>query len=295
MEYLFVLAAYVISFGALGSVLVLAFIVWLKGRTRNQLQTWLFIAYLTLLFFLAGLQFALTNFAGWKGGVLVFGILEHVVLASLIYFLPASINFLLGRQWTIPRIIRVAISAVVYLGAGIADLFVISSPLPSLLAVLSFFLIILFVMANAARELPLIPDDATRMALFLLYGSTFIYLPLAQFIHLVMTGYEHILFISSILYHFIFSLCAIVYFYRSLGISSISNDNVELREACENAGLTKREVEVALLIALGFTYKEIAARLDLSPNTVGNHIATIYRKTGTRSKVEMVNRLREGP
>lgn len=44
------------------------------------------------------------------------------------------------------------------------------------------------------------------------------------------------------------------------------------------AGLTPREVEVLRLLARGLSNKEIAARLTISPKTVGNHAEHIYAK-----------------
>jgi DNA-binding NarL/FixJ family response regulator len=42
--------------------------------------------------------------------------------------------------------------------------------------------------------------------------------------------------------------------------------------------LTPREVEVLRLLARGLSNKEIAARLVISPKTVGNHVEHIYSK-----------------
>ncbi|MFW8634722.1 response regulator transcription factor [Cribrihabitans pelagius] len=53
------------------------------------------------------------------------------------------------------------------------------------------------------------------------------------------------------------------------------------------AALTKRENEVLALVAHGFTTREIAAALDLSPRTVESHRAAIGAKLGTTSPVEM--------
>lgn len=293
MRYLLTLTVYVLAFGTLGAALSLSFTLWAHRQDRKLLKTFLFIGYLTLLFLLEGMRFALTSFAGWDRGVLTFDILERVVLASLIYFLPATMNFLLGRRWTVFRITRVIVSSVIYLSSGIGSLFAKSSPFPGVLAVLSFLLIILFVLSDAARALPLIRDEVTRMALTLLYSITFLYLPLAQVVHLVLSGYELVLFLASSFYHLILAICAIVYFHRSLLSAADGDDESVFHEACVNAGLTKREIEIAVLISKGFSYKEIALQLDISPNTVSNHVGTIYRKTGTRSKVDMVNTLRD--
>lgn len=51
-------------------------------------------------------------------------------------------------------------------------------------------------------------------------------------------------------------------------------------------GLTKREAEVLGLLAQGFSNKEIAAILYLSPRTVGRHVAKAYRKIGVHRRAE---------
>ena len=50
------------------------------------------------------------------------------------------------------------------------------------------------------------------------------------------------------------------------------------------ADLTPREVEVLRLLARGLSNKEIAARLSISPKTVGNHAEHIYAKIDARSR-----------
>ena len=50
------------------------------------------------------------------------------------------------------------------------------------------------------------------------------------------------------------------------------------------AGLTNREVEVLRLLALGLSNREVAARLVLSPKTIGAHVEHIYAKTGASNR-----------
>jgi DNA-binding CsgD family transcriptional regulator len=49
-------------------------------------------------------------------------------------------------------------------------------------------------------------------------------------------------------------------------------------------GLSAREVEVLRLIARGLRNREVAARLFISPKTVGHHVAHIYTKIGVRTR-----------
>ena len=50
------------------------------------------------------------------------------------------------------------------------------------------------------------------------------------------------------------------------------------------AGLTEREVDVLRLIARGHANKQVAARLGISPKTVGHHIEHIYAKAGVTTR-----------
>jgi HD-GYP domain-containing protein (c-di-GMP phosphodiesterase class II)/DNA-binding CsgD family transcriptional regulator len=50
------------------------------------------------------------------------------------------------------------------------------------------------------------------------------------------------------------------------------------------AGLSDREVEVLRLIARGLRNREVAARLSISPKTVGHHVAHIYAKIGVTTR-----------
>jgi DNA-binding CsgD family transcriptional regulator len=51
------------------------------------------------------------------------------------------------------------------------------------------------------------------------------------------------------------------------------------------AGLSAREAEVLKLVAQGLTNAQVGRELFISPNTVNRHLTSIYRKTGTTSRV----------
>ena len=67
---------------------------------------------------------------------------------------------------------------------------------------------------------------------------------------------------------------------------------------CQSFRLTPRESEIVAVLAEGVTrIKDIADRLKLSPNTVNNHVNSIFMKTKARSKSQLLamllNRLSE--
>jgi len=89
-------------------------------------------------------------------------------------------------------------------------------------------------------------------------------------------------------------------------IRSVANENESLashvacdilRQFAEQLGqegnskidvLTQREKEIVHLVAIGDTNQEIAAKLNISPNTVKNHIKRIIDKVGVGNRAQLV-------
>ena len=63
--------------------------------------------------------------------------------------------------------------------------------------------------------------------------------------------------------------------------------------AQETLGISGRELEVLELLAAGRSNKEIARRLDLSPNTVKTHVTKLFAKLEARRRTEAILRARE--
>jgi DNA-binding NarL/FixJ family response regulator len=57
-----------------------------------------------------------------------------------------------------------------------------------------------------------------------------------------------------------------------------------------NGNLTRREVEVVRLVAMGHTSREIARELFLSPRTVETHVSSILLKLDCRSRTDAARR-----
>ncbi|MHC5352398.1 helix-turn-helix transcriptional regulator [Metapseudomonas furukawaii] len=57
------------------------------------------------------------------------------------------------------------------------------------------------------------------------------------------------------------------------------------------AALTPREQQLALLLREGLSNKDLARELDLGLATVKTHLIHLFRKTGARSRTELVRRL----
>ena len=81
----------------------------------------------------------------------------------------------------------------------------------------------------------------------------------------------------------------------SVMLEKAQAEAAERAEAADLLGrLTAREREVLELITKGFTSREIAETLGLSPRTVETHRAHIVEKMGTNSVVELARILSDG-
>lgn len=63
--------------------------------------------------------------------------------------------------------------------------------------------------------------------------------------------------------------------------------------AVATLGISPRELDVLRELAAGYSNKEIAARLEVSPNTVKTHVARLLEKLGARRRTEAISKARE--
>jgi DNA-binding CsgD family transcriptional regulator len=63
--------------------------------------------------------------------------------------------------------------------------------------------------------------------------------------------------------------------------------------AVASLGISPRELAVLKELAAGRSNKQIARRLEVSPNTVKTHLARLYEKLGAERRTDAVNRARE--
>ena len=58
------------------------------------------------------------------------------------------------------------------------------------------------------------------------------------------------------------------------------------------SGLTRRELQIAVLVANGMVNKEIATKLHISRWTVATHLRRIFSKLGVNTRAAMIYRVR---
>ena len=80
----------------------------------------------------------------------------------------------------------------------------------------------------------------------------------------------------------------------------VLRDVSERQEAAEESlfdewQLTEREREIVRAVSSGRTSEEICAELSVSRNTLKTHLLHVFEKSGTRSRTELLARLRSVP
>jgi len=293
----------VLTFGLQMGSFFLGLFFYLSRRELWKFKGILFLGYLVLLYFFAMLRFYLHHLLNMEGSLtfLVINALEMTGISLLIYYFSATINYFMKRKWRKLQLTWVLIAVVATFSLGVARLVFGYSPVLHL--ILSLFLIIsmTIIFINALRSLPLIQRPIDRISVTFLSGLTLIFLPLiltSRFLGVYLEDTsigDTLSFTVSSCYYLGLAIILIRYFIRR----SLERDDriVSLSEQprsfFEDISVTPRERDIILLLEKGFSYKEIGADLDISINTVNNHIANIYKKFSVRSKVELLNALRD--
>lgn len=63
-------------------------------------------------------------------------------------------------------------------------------------------------------------------------------------------------------------------------------------QARDALGISARELEILTELAAGHSNKEIARRLEISPNTVKTHVARLFAKLDAQRRTEAISRAR---
>ncbi|OQY31421.1 MAG: hypothetical protein B6241_14090 [Spirochaetaceae bacterium 4572_59] len=297
-----ILFFFIIAFSLMNAAFYLGVLFYLKNKQLWKIKSLFFIAYILFLFFLGGLGYYLSEIALLNNSLFynVYRVLHVIGYSLLIYYLPATINYLLNRPWKRNRLFWVILASLSYFSAGIAMMINGISPLWNLPLGIFFFTALVFVLLDGLRSLPLVQDNRGRITITLLYAGTFIFLPLLLIVKIIGAQFftdieNHILYFPIQTFYFLWLALVLIQF---LMFRILESDTVPLLLSerslsfFEEKGITLRERDIILCLEKGLTYKEIGQELFISSHTVSNHVASIYKKTAVRSRVEMLNTLR---
>ncbi len=296
LDHIF-LFIYIITVGVTFAVVSLGLLYWLRQKNTGRFNTFLFIAYLAVLLLLAGVRFYWEELlSGGRGVVIGTGMAEFTGYALLLYYLPATVNHIIGRRWTGLRMTAAITASTVYFSLGAVYLLTGFLKPISLAAGFLYFLALAVILVDIVRSIPLIQRGSSRVTVLLITLLTVIFLPLVMASRILGDtegpwAVSHSLrFLLLSLYYFWMALAGVIFYVREM--SSSTEVVKPIYTVPEELPLTDRERDIAESVAQGLTYGEIAENLGISPNTVRNHVANVYKKLSVRSKVELIGVLR---
>lgn len=222
---------------------------------------------------------------------LIFECIVCVCVSFLILFLPFFISLVLGKLhhqklfW-----LGFSILAAVYLAAGIIRQFVTSNWLFYVQACIfmgDYFFCMIVLWANVSK----IKAPDTRRTIVAGNIVSLCLLP----VFILTMFFPQFLMCSYGIYYMAFAILMIVFFYGYF--DEDFKDRLQPRELqlddLKEYHISEREFSVIQLISQGMTNKEIGSQLNISVNTVNNHVANVFSKTGVRSRIDLLNLLKE--
>lgn len=222
----------------------------------------------------------------------IFRIFEHAVIAFVSVLLPYFLKWLLGKKWGSGQRVEFYTIGIIYFAAGLVSVLIRNNRIAQYIQTPLFIFVCGYGMVTLRRNLSVI-DERSRSTCIAVIIGTYSLIPLSvlSLIFPVIDNFAFPVYILTI------SIIMMVYFYKrfSLDSSKLHKKNAIDDKTIDRYKITDRELTVIKLVCEGLTNKEIAANLNISVNTVNNHVANVFEKTGVRSRVELLRILNVGP
>lgn len=237
-----------------------------------------------------------------------------ISMALMLYFIPAFLYRFLKLKWKVKENIQYLILSVLFFVISILG--IVLNFNFYVVANVIFYISILYLFILGFLHYKNIKDDTIKFMVKILGLITIFIYPILVY-QLILLN-KNTLDIGSIditllLFYIWWNLVMLGYlFWYFIGIiknknmfiskESVDKDlksnekqedtdkNISYIKKEEVINLTKREKEILSFLLAGKTNKEVALILDISLNTVNNHVANIYDKSGVKNRVELVNK-----
>lgn len=247
----------------------------------------------------------------------IFNILYYftlsVSMSLILYFIPAFLYRFLNLKWKVKENVLYLILSVIFFVLSILG--IILNFNFYIIANIIFYLLILYLLILGFINYKNIKDKMMKLIVKILGLITIFIYPIM--VYQLITINKNSLDIGSIditlVLFYIWWNLVMLGFLLWYFINIIKNKNMFVNESLNNnsndsknienennaikkelkeeiINLTKREKQILSYLLSGKTNKEIALILDISLNTVNNHVANIYDKSGVKNRVELVNK-----
>ena len=217
-------------------------------------------------------------------------------MAFVIVFLPYFLSWVIAKPWRRIQILRFYPLAMAYFGIGLAALIVDNATFDRwafIIQTLMFLGMYIYCLVTLWVNLKNIEDRSSRGVALSINIVSLSLIPLSVFSFF----FRSVADFSYPVYVLAFSIIIMVYNYIRFGLDRQKQESKpELSfESLSRYKISEREFTVVQLICEGLTNKEIASELNISVNTVNNHVANIFSKMEVRSRIDLLKALKEGP
>ncbi|MGH0053126.1 MAG: helix-turn-helix domain-containing protein [Sphaerochaetaceae bacterium] len=290
------LLVYMLAFGLGCMTLALAIVYRLSNAKRWT--SYFIVCHASLLgcMMLLALQVLSQMFLTGLAYTIVSIIITSVFLADLtflIVFIPYFTTWVIAHPWRQPYKGLFMTLAVLYLGLGITHEITGYALLDQLMLLLFVFVVgfCLIVMLKNIKTIENKTARTTALSIIIVSASMVPAILLALLFPTLRSFLFGIYFIALSITIMTFLFITFVRIGRDDEVSK-PKEELSLQDL-EEFHITEREFSVIQLISKGLTNKEIAGELGISANTVNNHVANIYGKTQVRSRIDLLNLLKQ--
>ncbi|MGB4405995.1 MAG: LuxR C-terminal-related transcriptional regulator [Sphaerochaeta sp.] len=288
------LLVYMISF-ALGCMTLALAIVY-NMYSSHQWTKFFIICHASLLgcMMLLALQFITDLFLVGTASVVVGYLIGFVFIANVTFltvFLPYFTTWVIAHPWRNPYKTFFYILAGVYLSLGIFHAITGNKAFDDLM-ILLFVFVVGFCLIIVLKNLSSIENKTARATCITIIIVSAAMLP-SIVLSLVFPSIKSLMYG---VYFLAFSISVMTFlfmeFVRLAREGALGKKDLALEDLVPYH-ITEREFVVIQLVSNGLTNKEIAADLGISANTVNNHVANIFSKTKVRSRIDLLNLLKQ--
>ena len=235
-----------------------------------------------------------------------------VSMSLMLYFIPAFLYRFLGLKWAVKENVEYLILSVIFFVLSILGIllhfnfYIIANRI--------FYLSILYLFILGFINYKNLKDSTIKFIVKILGLITIFIYPILvhQLIILNKNTFDigsiditlilfyiwwNLVMLGYLLWYFI-SIIKNKNMFVNKELTKSNSSNIKEKEIInkpqlkkeEEINLTKREKEILFYLLSGKTNKEVSIILKISLNTVNNHVANIYDKSGVKNRVELVNK-----
>lgn len=244
---------------------------------------------------LGGLDLISLSTFGPKAAVVfpfIFETMMHLTMAVVCVLIPYFLKWILNTPWTGWHRTLFFTAGIVYFAVGLLSELLKNETVAVIVQSAIMLAIYLYSVLTLWINLKNVPNEHSRSVCLAFNITSLCMVPLVVLSFI----FKEVRAFSYPSYIIVFSIVMLVYFFIRFNLDSNRRSEGGLdQKAFEKFKVTEREYAVIKLVCEGLTNKEIASELNISVNTVNNHVANIFEKVGARSRVDLLKMTKVDP